>query len=112
MNGAAHYAEPIQIDVVTDVNDGTQPLEYSLKQNYPNPFNPTTTIEFSLPSSGFTTLKIFNLLGEEVASLVEGPVSAGRHTAQWNASTIPSGIYLYKLTANNFVETSKLVLMK
>ncbi len=88
------------------------PHQNDLYQNYPNPFNPTTTIEFSLPRSGYTTLKVFNTLGEEVATLVAENVSAGRYKVEWNADGLASGIYLYRLQAREFVETKKLVLLK
>jgi hypothetical protein len=112
LNGAVHFAEPIQIDVVTGVREKNTPLAFALAQNFPNPFNPTTTIEFALPKAGYTTLKIFNLLGQEVGSLVDGLVDAGRHTTTWNASALPSSVYLYKLTSNGAVQTKRLVLMK
>ncbi|MBM2841531.1 MAG: Fibronectin type domain protein [Bacteroidetes bacterium] len=112
LDNDVHYTEPILIDVVTDVRGRNTPLAFALAQNFPNPFNPTTTIEFALPKAGYTTLKVFNLLGQEVGSLVDGLVDAGRHTITWNASTLPSSVYLYKLTSNGSVETKRLVLMR
>ncbi len=96
------------------------PNSFELAQNYPNPFNPSTTIEFSLPRSGYTNLKVFNTLGEEVATLVAGNLSAGRYKAQWNANGLTSGVYFYQLqavdassgSAHSFVETKKLILLK
>ncbi|MFA6473127.1 MAG: T9SS type A sorting domain-containing protein [Candidatus Latescibacterota bacterium] len=88
------------------------PSAFRLSQNFPNPFNPVTTIEYSVPQSQFVTLKIFNTLGEEVATLVEGKVASGSHTAAWNATGYASGIYFYQLEAGSTRLTKKLLLMK
>ncbi len=88
------------------------PAEYSLEQNYPNPFNPSTTIEFALPHSGFATLKVYNILGEEVATLMAGDHAAGSFKATWDASGLPSGVYFYRLTAGDYVQTKKSILMR
>jgi hypothetical protein len=85
---------------------------YSLAQNYPNPFNPTTTISFSLPSKSFVSLKVFDILGRDVASIISEEMSAGNYTMQWNAQGLSSGIYFYRLQAGNFTETKKLVLLQ
>jgi len=88
------------------------PDGFTLSQNYPNPFNPITTISFSLPSSSFVTLKIYNALGEEVMTLVERNEFAGYHSVMWDASEYSSGIYFYKLTAGSYAETKRLMLLK
>lgn len=88
------------------------PARFSLDQNYPNPFNPSTTIEFALPHSGLATLKIFNLLGEQVAMLVNEARPAGTYRIGWNAGNLPSGVYLYRLQAGEFTETKKLILLR
>ena len=88
------------------------PTAYLLEQNYPNPFNPSTTVQFELPSSSFTTLKIFNMLGQEVAVLVNDLKNVGTHEVTWNASALPSGVYLCRLQANGYVETKKMLLIK
>jgi photosystem II stability/assembly factor-like uncharacterized protein len=88
------------------------PTDYLLMQNYPNPFNPSTTIEFALTYAGFVTLKVYNVLGEEVATLIAGDQAAGTFKATWNASGLPSGVYFYRLTAGEYVQTKKAVLMK
>jgi hypothetical protein len=88
------------------------PKEFSLAQNYPNPFNPSTRIEFSLPQAAHVTLKIFNVLGEEIATLISGQVTAGQHVQEWKAANISSGIYFYRLQAGSFTDTKKLVLLK
>jgi hypothetical protein len=88
--------------------------DYRLQQNYPNPFNPTTTIEFSLPQSGFVTLKIYNILGEEVTTLVSDKLSAGSYSYEWSGTgSLASGVYLYRLeTDRGFSQTLKLILLK
>jgi len=91
--------------------DGT-PVEYALYQNYPNPFNPETIIKFDLPKSGNVSLKIFNLLGEEVATLVNGQLEAGSYKYNFNAKNLPSGIYLYKLTTAIREFSQKMLLLK
>jgi hypothetical protein len=88
------------------------PRAYSLHQNYPNPFNPSTTIEFALPHSGFVTLKVYNVLGEEVANLVGGNHAAGRFKATWDASSMPSGVYFYRLIVGQFSNVRKMILMR
>jgi hypothetical protein len=88
------------------------PEAFSLSQNYPNPFNPSTTIEFSLPKQSKVTLTVYNILGQEVATLVSATLSAGRYSAQFNGSKVSSGTYIYRLTADNFIKTSKMLLIK
>lgn len=88
------------------------PAGFSLSQNYPNPFNPSTTISFSLPSKSYVTLKVFDILGREVASIVSEEMPAGSYSRQWNAANISSGIYYYRLQAGRFVETKKLVSLR
>ena len=86
--------------------------KYHLSQNYPNPFNPTTTIAFDLPKASEVSLKIFNILGEEVTTLVSDRLSTGSYSYEWDASNIASGVYLYRLKAGDYVETRKMVLMR
>ncbi|MCW8816259.1 MAG: T9SS type A sorting domain-containing protein, partial [Ignavibacteriaceae bacterium] len=90
----------------------TLPEEFVLYQNYPNPFNPSTTIKFSIPTSGYTTLTIYNTLGEEVAELLNKELTMGTYKVEWNASGLPSGIYFYQLKTEGFVETKKMLLLK
>jgi hypothetical protein len=106
------YVELIFVrpDLVEDC--GAIPQKYSLEQNYPNPFNPTTNISFSLPSRALVTLKIFDIIGREVAVVVKEELSAGNHTRQWNATNSASGIYFYRLQAGKYVATKKLVLLR
>ncbi|MFT5516936.1 MAG: hypothetical protein ACI80V_003075 [Rhodothermales bacterium] len=88
------------------------PEDYALGQNYPNPFNPITTIPYSVPVSGPVELAIFDLLGREIAQLHVGIVDAGRHAALWDASEVPSGVYLYRMRAGSFTSVRRLVLLK
>jgi hypothetical protein len=85
---------------------------YSLSQNYPNPFNPSTTIRFAVTSPSFTTLKIYNSLGEEVAVLLDKELATGAYEVNWNASGLPSGVYYYTLNTEGIVETKKMILIK
>jgi hypothetical protein len=102
-----------KLSIRTDVDNKVNlPTKFSLKQNYPNPFNPTTTISFSLPSKSFVSLKVFDLIGREVATIVSEEMSAGNYTKQWNAAALTSGIYFYRLQSGTFTETKKLVLLK
>jgi hypothetical protein len=85
---------------------------YELGQNYPNPFNPTTHIRFNIPETADAKLTVFNIMGEAVANLVDGVVSAGGHTVSWNAANMPTGVYFYRLESGNFSQTRKLLLVK
>lgn len=88
------------------------PAEFNLAQNYPNPFNPTTVIRYSLPSSGYAKLEVFDILGNAVSVLFEGEASAGEHSAEFDASRLGSGAYFYRLTFNNTWLTRKMTLLK
>ena len=88
------------------------PSSFNLSQNYPNPFNPTTNIKFNLPQAGNVRLTIYNIIGQEVAQLVNGYREAGSYTVNWNASNLSSGIYIYRLEANSNIITKKMALLK
>ncbi|MBK7444957.1 MAG: T9SS type A sorting domain-containing protein [Ignavibacteria bacterium] len=88
------------------------PAEFALGQNYPNPFNPSTTINYDLPASNFVTLKIYDLVGKEVMTLVNEKLDAGRYSATFNGSNLASGMYFYKITAGEFTFVRKMVLIK
>ena len=88
------------------------PKEYQLAHNIPNPFNPVTRIEFALPEAGFTRLIIYDLQGREVATLIDGEMSAGIHNVTWNARNVASGVYIYRLMSGNYVNTKKMILLK
>jgi hypothetical protein len=104
------YAEGIITAIETF--DNIQPTHFHLKQNYPNPFNPATTIEFALSQSGFVTLKVYNLLGQEVAALLEAHKPAGQYAVNFDASALTSGIYYYSLTVGGFKQSRKMVLLR
>lgn len=98
---------------VVSVQDENALIEdYNLYQNYPNPFNPTTTISFSTPRAGLVSLKVFDILGKEVATLVNERKIAGSYSVDFDASDLPSGIYVYKLTSGKFSDAKKLILLK
>lgn len=101
-------------DIITGVrrDEGAVVGSFQLDQNYPNPFNPTTTISFTLAQGGETSLKVFNMLGQEVATLISGHQNAGLFFVDFDASKLASGVYLYKLQSGSFVETKKMLLMK
>jgi hypothetical protein len=103
----------IETDAATGISDNDIiPNKISLSQNYPNPFNPTTNISFNLIESGYVSLKVYDILGNEVANLVDGELNSGLHNKVFNAGNLTSGVYFYTLKTNNFKETKKLMLMK
>jgi hypothetical protein len=88
------------------------PNGYALDQNYPNPFNPTTNINYSLQNAGHVTLKVYDMTGREIATLVNGRINAGAHTVTFNASNLSSGVYIYALEANGVRLTNRMTLIK
>jgi hypothetical protein len=88
------------------------PTTYNLEQNYPNPFNPSTTIKFQIPNKALVTLKIFDVLGNEVGVLVNREMDTGNYEVEFDAIEIPSGIYFYRLHTDSFIETKKMMLIK
>jgi hypothetical protein len=88
------------------------PTKFDLLQNYPNPFNPTTTINYQLPQDGFVTIKVFDILGKEVATLVDENKQAGYYSANFDAGKLTSGIYFYTIRVNNYIESKKMMLLK
>jgi hypothetical protein len=88
------------------------PTEYGLSQNYPNPFNPVTQISYALPEAGYVTLKVYDVLGGEVATLVDEFKEAVYYEATWDATNIPSGVYFYKLNAGSFTSVRKMILLR
>jgi hypothetical protein len=91
---------------------GNIPGNYELMQNYPNPFNPATTIRFSIPKTGFVSLKVYDVLGNEIAELVNENLNPGSYKVSWNAGGFASGVYFYKLITNDFVSVKKMILVK
>ncbi len=109
-NGAFEYSSVVNIGF-------TLPLEFVLEQNYPNPFNPSTSIAYAVPVKSNVTLEVYSLIGQKITTLVQGDVEAGKHTAQFNASSMSSGLYLFKLTAvgengSQFTSSKKMTLLK
>ena len=103
-DGKFEYSKEVEIELV--------PNEFALYQNYPNPFNPATNIKFALPKAAKVTLLVYNLLGEKVATLLNEDKEAGFYDVQFNASNFSSGVYIFRLTAGDFVQTKKMTLMK
>ena len=97
-----------------NVNPGDNylPKNYSLSQNCPNPFNPASKISYALPQNSFVELKVFNLLGQEIATLVNQEKPAGTYEVNFDASNLPSGVYIYRIKAGEYVETKKMILLK
>ena len=105
----------VKVMIATDISDELDnllPTAYALAQNYPNPFNPSTSIDYSLPRAGYISLKVFNVIGQEVANLYDGFQTAGNHRVEFQASSKPSGIYFYRLTHQDGSETKKMLLVK
>lgn len=104
----------ITVNSANDVKTirGTIPDNFILMQNYPNPFNPTTTISFDIPLRSFVSLKVFDMLGREVSTIISGELGAGTYTWQWDAANMPSGIYFYRLQAGTYGQTKKFILLK
>lgn len=105
-------AVPTYNNGVSVDRDADLASEYVLSQNYPNPFNPSTTISFNLPQSGNATLTVYNVLGQQVATLVNGALSAGTHSVPFDASRLASGVYIYELRAGSFVQQKRMMLVK
>ena len=104
-DGTFEYSQEVEVEV-------SSPNEFALYQNFPNPFNPSTKIKFVIPKSSFVNLKVFDILGSEVATLVNEERPAGEYEIEFNAGSLSSGIYLYKISSGDYSETRKLILMK
>jgi hypothetical protein len=105
----------IDIEAVpTSIESGVtrQPGKYALYQNYPNPFNPTTKVNYELPITNYVELSIYNLIGQKIVTLVSEKQKAGHYQVEWDASSLSSGIYYYQITAGEFVQTKKMILIK
>lgn len=110
LSASADFTVTSTTSVVADRT--VQPATYVLEQNYPNPFNPTTSIRYSLPAAGHVTLKVFDVVGKEVATLVNGYQQTGQYTVTFNASNLSSGMYFYRLETGSVMQTRKMVLLK
>jgi hypothetical protein len=103
------YDQILTTDVKTEVS---LPNNFSISQNFPNPFNPSTTIKYALPEAAYVNIKIFNVIGKEIATLVNEEKQAGNYQTEFNASNIPSGVYFYRIVAGNYSETKRMILLK
>ena len=102
----------IRIDTTAGIMDFSSPTEYILNQNYPNPFNPITTITYKIPELSFVTMRVYDILGNEIETLVSEEKPVGIYEVGWNAFDLPSGTYFYQLVSGSFIATKKMVLMK
>jgi hypothetical protein len=103
-DGSFEYSDVVEVEVM--------PAYFQLSQNYPNPFNPVTKITYQIPKESKVVIKVYDILGSEVASLVDETKEAGYYEIELNGINLPSGTYIYRITAGNFVEAKKMVLMK
>jgi hypothetical protein len=102
-----------RLEAITGLkNIGNTPAVYSLSQNYPNPFNPSTKIDFVIPEAGFVIIKVYDILGREVASLINKEMKTGSYTVDFDASALSTGVYFYKLSSGSFTDTKKMILVK
>ena len=101
---------PVKPGVAASAASG--PAVFRLGQNFPNPFNPSTTISFQVPIAGPVTLRVFDMLGRELATLVDERKDAGSYTARFDGANLASGVYIYRLTAGQYAQTRKMILMK
>ena len=113
LNGAVQYTQSVMVTLsVTDVAEAA-PREFALMQNYPNPFNPTTMVKFSVPSTGQATMKVYNMVGQEVVTLFEGVAEAGRYYAvPFNAANLASGVYFYRLVTEQKTDVRRMMLVR
>lgn len=102
----------LKLNSIKEIGNGLGPSEFSLDQNYPNPFNPATHLRFTIAHLRFVSLKIYDVLGREVVTLVHETMKPGTYSVEWNASRFASGVYFYQLRAGNFVSAKKMVLLK
>ena len=103
----------LSVNSITEVEThASLPSNFELGQNYPNPFNPSTVIKYSIPFNSFVQIKVFDVIGREINTLVKGQMNAGTYNITLNADNMPSGIYFYRIEAGNFVQTKKMILLK
>lgn len=102
----------VRIDTTVGIKDFSVPTEYKLYQNFPNPFNPTTTIKYQIPEMSFVSLKVYDVLGNEIVTLINEEKPIGSYEVEFDASSLSSGVYSYKIQAGNFIETKKMILLK
>lgn len=113
--GTSTYQTPVVVGGKILAGNGsgdTEPLQYGLRQNYPNPFNPSTSIEFTIPTDGVVSLKLFDALGREIATLLQGKQSRGTHRVEWNGSNFASGAYFYFFSSGAYMQSGKMLLVR
>ena len=110
--GSTMWADDFDFIVGVDDYISDNPTEYELYQNYPNPFNPSTTIKYQVPEFSFVTLRVYDVLGSEIETLANGEKSIGNYEVEFNATSLPSGVYLYRLQAGSYVESRKMILLR
>ena len=103
---------PIEISSVNVETVDKMPFQFSLKQNFPNPFNPNTKINYSIPYQSNVKIKIFDILGKEIETIVNEEKQSGTYELSWNAGNLPGGVYFYQLRAGSFTQTKKMILLK
>ncbi len=108
------YVLDTRFNEVTEAEDfgGSVPAAFALEQNYPNPFNPSTSIRFRVPEEGWVTLAVYDLLGREIATVVDGQKAPGSYAVEFDASGLASGLYVYRLTAGSYTQTRKMMLVR
>ena len=104
--------DPYNDILKTIFKESSVPFFYSLKQNFPNPFNPTTTIEYEIPTNTYVVMKLYDILGREVRTLVNVPLKAGKYSLKVDASSLSNGVYFYTLSAKDFFDVKKMVVVK
>ncbi|MBK7632741.1 MAG: T9SS type A sorting domain-containing protein [Ignavibacteriales bacterium] len=104
-DGQFEYSPVVNVEVAA-------PMKYELTQNYPNPFNPSTNIKFTIPEAGLVKLSVFNLLGQEIKTLVDEQRQPGTYTQKFDATELNSGVYFYELRVNDFIQTKKMQFLK
>jgi hypothetical protein len=110
--GTYYIVDHLELSNITDVKDGAAPLSFNLEQNYPNPFNPSTVISYQVASEEFVLLKVYDIIGNEVAVLVNEVKQPGSYKVSFNAGSLSNGMYIYSITAGKFKQTRKMVLLK
>jgi hypothetical protein len=112
LDASVHYSEGLRVDMLTGVKEKETPTAFSLGQNYPNPFNPVTNIQFTIVHRQLTIVKVFDVLGREVATLVNEVKEPGTYTVQFDGSNLASGLYFYRLNAGSSLATHTMILMR
>ena len=110
--GLADFEGKDTVNIAPTLRKEALPKDYVLSRNFPNPFNPSTTIQYSLEKAGMVSLKVYNIAGQEVATLVNGSMNAGTHSIVWDASGYSAGVYFYTVKAGDFSKTTRMTLLK